>query len=171
MRRLAATLFTVLTLGLLGGAFAQEDTVPIGQGYWAGASTGFPFGLNLHFGAENLIGQGLHLRGNASVGFPSFGVGADVLAGLPIDTGDAPVNIYAGGGAHISFGNPHRDDDVDESFTHFGIGLLVGAEYRLFEAGLPEGGIFLEAGPAVVLGEGRGSGFGFSAKLGFNYHF
>jgi hypothetical protein len=49
------------------------------------------------------------------------------------------------------------------------IDAFVGGEYRLGEIGLPEGGVFLEVGPAVQVVPAFG--FGFIGRLGFNYHF
>ncbi len=166
MRRLFITLLAISTLGL-GGALAQVTAEPFDQevdiepGYWAGVSLGYPFGANFHFGMEDLISQGIDLRATAAVGFGgTFGIGADVLFDLPVDTGTTPLDIYAGGGAHVGFGGE------DSGFM---IGILAGAEYRLVDAGLPEGGVFFEFGPNI--GFGDNDGVGVAAKLGFNYHF
>lgn len=170
MRKFVATLFAVSLLAL-GGALAQvvvESDLDIDDSdYWGGVSFGVPFGVNFHLGLEDLLSEGVDLRANASAGFGGiFGIGADVLFDLPVDTGASPIDIYAGGGLAISFGQIDATPGMD---TAFALGLLVGAEYSLIDAGMPEGGIFAEVGPAI--GFGAGTAIGVNAKLGFNYHF
>jgi hypothetical protein len=173
MRKFFITLLTVSVFGL-GGALAQVTTEPfdddfdVGNEFWGGVSLGVPFGVNFHFGVEDLLAEGVDLRTNLSAGFAGlFGVGADVLFDLPIDTADTPIDVYAGGGLAVAFGNIDRT--TPEMETAFGLGLMVGGEYRLIDAGLPEGGIFAELGPAI--GFGAGPAVTVNAKLGFNYHF
>ncbi|HEX7040106.1 MAG TPA: hypothetical protein VF202_08350, partial [Trueperaceae bacterium] len=48
------------------------------------------------------------------------------------------------------------------------VNAFAGGEFSLSQAGLPEGGIFLEAGPSLGFSPFV---FGVTAKLGFNYHF
>ncbi|MEX2535380.1 MAG: hypothetical protein WD273_07220 [Trueperaceae bacterium] len=170
MRKLIVSLLAVSVLGL-GSALAQVVTtdadLDVGDQYWAGVSFGYPFGVNFHFGGEDMLSQGIDLRGNITAGFGGvFGVGADVLVDLPVDTGATPVDVYAGGGLSVAFGEIDNTPGMD---TAFGIGLMFGGEYRLVDAGLPEGGVFAEVGPSINLG--AGSPFGVNAKLGFNYHF
>ena len=170
MRKFIVSLLAISVLGL-GGAFAQIVTTDadadLDDQYWAGVSFGYPFGVNFHFGAEDMLSEGIDFRGNVTAGFNGvFGVGADVLVDLPVDTGTTPVDVYAGGGLSVAFGDMDADGAMD---TAFGIGLMFGGEYRLVDAGLPEGGVFAEVGPSINLG--AGSPFGVNAKLGFNYHF
>ena len=170
MRKFIVSLLAISVLGF-GAAFAQivstDADVDVGDQYWAGASFGYPFGVNFHFGAEDLFSEGMDLRGNVTAGFGgAFGVGADVLFDLPVETGATPVDVYAGGGLSVLFGDIDADDDMD---TAFGVGFMFGGEYRLADAGFPEGGVFAEVGPALNFG--AGNMFGVNAKIGFNYHF
>lgn len=159
MRKLLISLFAVAALGT-GVSFAQS-------GYWAGVSAGWP-GAVLHFGVENAF-AGLDVRANVGyqyVGVAGFGLGADVLYGLNVDTGTLPLETYVGGGLQFGIGGGGS----------LGIGAFGGIEYRLGEVGLPEGGVFLEVGPTVGynLNPAPGAssfGFGFAGRLGFNYHF
>jgi hypothetical protein len=149
MRKLLISLLAVATLGS-GAALAQ--------GTWAGVSVGWP-GAALHFGVENVIGQG-DVRANLGYTYiGGFSFGADALFPLQVDTGDVNLGVYAGGGVAFGFG---------VGFSA-GINLLVGGEYRLVDAGLPEGGVFFEAGPTIAFAPGFG--FGVAGRLGFNYHF
>ena len=163
MRKLIATLLALTVLGL-GSGLAQDafdDDVNLEGDTWVGISTGFPFGVNLHFGFEDMIGEGIDLRANAALGLGSqFGLGADVLADLPIDMDNPALGIYAGGGPNFSFvaGN-----------AVVSLGLLVGGEFRLGDAGLPEGGIFAEVGPTLTFVPAFVPNA--NAKFGFNYHF
>jgi hypothetical protein len=163
MRRLIASLFAIAALGF-GAAFAQDafgPTVALSPDYYAGASVGagLPGGasFNLHFGMSNLFAQGVGARFSAGIA-GGFALGADVIANLPVNTGDAPLGIYAGGGLGLAF----------RSETRIGVGIFAGGEYRLVNAGMPEGGIFFEMGPAFSL---SGHGATFNLKGGFNYHF
>ncbi len=157
MRKLLISLIAIAALGT-GGAFAQS-------GFWAGLSGGYP-GAQVHFGVENAF-AGLDLRTNLGYGFfgaRGIGFGVDVLYGLDVDTGVTPIDVYVGGGPNFSIG--------DGAFG-FSIDAFVGGEYRLGEIGLPEGGVFLEVGPAIRLlgADGFALGFDFIGRLGFNYHF
>ena len=103
MRKLLISLFAVAALGT-GAAFAQS-------GYWAGVSAGWP-GAVVHFGVENVF-AGLDVRANVGyqyVGVAGFGLGADVLYGLELDTGALPLDTYVGGGLQfaIAGGGTHR---------------------------------------------------------------
>ncbi|TVR95452.1 MAG: hypothetical protein EA416_02020 [Trueperaceae bacterium] len=153
MRKLLISLIAIAALGT-GGAFAQS-------GFWAGLSGGYP-GAQVHFGVENAF-AGLDVRGNLGYAFFAgnvFGFGVDVMYGLDVDTGMTPIDVYVGGGPNFSFGAGNLGLSID---------AFVGGEYRLGEIGLPEGGVFLEVGPAIqIVDEFR---FGFIGRLGFNYHF
>ncbi len=157
MRKLLISLIMIAALGA-GGAFAQT-------GYWAGVSGGYPT-AQVHFGVENVL-AGLDVRGNLSFGYFGFlEVGASVLYDLGLDTGDVPINVYVGGGPSVGLAFAGAFVATVE--------LLAGAEYRLSDVGLPQGGVFLELGPAYryvgVAGFGFG-GFGANGRLGFNWHF
>jgi hypothetical protein len=152
MRKLLVSLIAVAALGT-GAAFAQG-------GYWAGVSAGFP-GAALHFGIDD-VAPALAVRLNAGynyIGTGGFALGVDALYDLPVDLGDAPIAVYAGGGLGIGIG----------AGVALGINLFVGGEFSLAQAGLPEGGVFLEVGPAI--GIIPNFGFGVAGRLGFNYHF
>jgi len=157
MRKLSVLFLAVLLLGT-GAALAQS-------GQWAGVSFGggIPFAgsVNLHFGLNDVIGDNIDVRANGTVSFFGvFGLGADVLIGLPIDTGDLPLEVYAGGGPALAFGGG--------GFAA-GANLLAGAEFRLGDVGLDQGGVFFEAGPGLTFVPVFLASF--VAKLGFNYHF
>lgn len=163
MRKLIATLLALTVLGL-GFGLAQDafdDDVNIEGDYWAGVSTGWPFGVNVHFGLEDMIGDGIDLRANAALGIGSqFGLGVDVLADLPVDLDNPALGIYAGGGPNFG---------VAAGTATVGLGLLVGGEYRLADAGLPEGGVFIEVGPSLTFVPAFIANA--NARFGFNYHF
>ncbi len=147
----------IAALLCFGGAFAQTNL----SGAWAGISFGAP-ATALHFGGEDALADGVDLRGTLGFSYLySSGVyiGADALFNLDMDTGGAPIDTYLGAGAFASVG------------SGFGLGIqgLFGGEYRLVEAGLPEGGIFLELGPDLYLAPGVF--LGLTGRLGFNFHF
>lgn len=151
MRKFLVTLIAVAALGS-GAAFAQ--------GYWAGVSAGFP-GAAVHFGVED-VAPSLAVRINAGynyIGTAGFAVGVDVLYDLPVDMGDAPIDVYAGGGVGLGIGGGFNA----------GVNLFAGGEFSLAQAGMPEGGIFVEVGPAIAIVPGFG--FGVVGRVGFNYHF
>lgn len=157
MRTLLATLLTA-TLLSLGSAFAQDSMM--GSQFWVGVSGGFP-GAAIHFGFEDVT-PGLDLRANvgyAYAGTVGFAVGLDALYALPVDTGTTPIDVYAGGGPGLSVG----------SGLGIALNLFAGVEYRLTDVGLPEGGVFFEAGPALAITPAFA--FGVAARLGFNFHF
>lgn len=156
MRKWMIALLATLMTGA-GAAFAQDLTTP-GQGYWAGASVGYP-GASLHFGVENVI-EDLAVRANLGFNYAAtsgLAAGVDALYTLPIET-EAPVNPYAGGGIAFGFGQTF------DAAIH----VIGGAEFRLVDAGAPEVGIFGEVGPGFSV---TGSGFAFTGRLGANYHF
>lgn len=149
-------IFFLLVMVLGSAGFAQTNL----QGYWAGVSFGVP-ATAFHFGAEDVLGNGGDLRG--TVGFSylySSGIylGGDALFALNMDS-TAPIDPYVGVGAFTSIGGG------------FGLGVqgLIGAEYRLVDAGFPEGGIFFEVGPDLYFAPRVF--LGLTGRLGFNYHF
>jgi hypothetical protein len=157
MRKTLAALLTVALLGL-GSAFAQDGMM--GDQFWIGVSGGFP-GAAVHFGFADLA-DGLDVRANVGfnyAGTTGFAVGVDALYSLPIDTGMSPIDVYVGGGPGLGVGGG----------LALAINVFGGVEYRLSEVGLPEGGVFLEAGPAI--GVLPTFAFGVAARLGFNYYF
>ncbi len=150
MRKFLIALIAVVTLGA-GTAFAQS-------GYWAGFSVGYP-GAALHFGIEDVT-PNLGVRVNAGYNYigSGFALGFDALYDLDVDTGTTPIDVYVGGGLGLGIGA-----GIDVAINAF-----VGGEFRLVDAGLPQGGIFLEAGPSFSLSP---FAFGIIGRLGFNYHF
>lgn len=176
MRKFMITLLAIATLGA-GSAFAQS-------GMWAGVSTGYPFGVAVHFGMEDLLSPGLDLRVSASGQFSGGGIGAfsystfgvmlegDVLYGLDLGA-DPSLNAYVGGGLGLGLLNVSGPSFSDSSLL-WNVHGLFGAEY-LFT---PQWGLFGE----VHLGFGGGSfnyngtpvnvgGFAPALRIGGNYHF
>jgi hypothetical protein len=150
MRKFLIALIAVVTLGA-GAAFAQSN-------YWAGFSVGYP-GAALHFGISD-VAPDLSVRINAGYNYigSGFALGVDALYGLPVDLGTAPIDVYAGGGVGLGIG----------STVDVAIDGVVGGEFSLVDAGLPQGGVFLEVGPSIALSPFK---FGVLGRLGFNYHF
>jgi hypothetical protein len=145
-------LLLLLVLAWAGSALAQDN--------WVGGSFGSP-AVSFHFGVENALGPNADLRGNLGFSYvytSGFYVGADALFDLGVDT-TAPFQVYAGGGPFLALGR----------FSGFGIEGVLGGEYRLVDAGFPEGGVFLELGPAFYIAPF--AGLGVTGRLGFNYHF
>ncbi len=132
---------------------------------WFGVSTGFPLGLNLHYGLNDIIVQDLDLRINGNLFAGSLnplqmvlGIGVDGLYNL--ENPDSPnLGIYLGGGLGtvLFLGSVNGNFGLD-------VHGLAGAEYRFAEYG-----VFGE----VNVGTGFASSYGLSAalRLGFNYHF
>lgn len=152
MRKFLVSLIAVAVLGA-GAAFAQG-------GMWAGVSAGYP-GAALHFGVDD-VAPNLAVRINAGynyIGTGGFAIGADALYDLAVDMGDAPIQVYVGGGVGLGIG----------SGVAVGVNAFVGGEFSLASAGLPQGGVFLEVGPSI--GVIPTFGFGVTGRLGFNYHF
>jgi hypothetical protein len=151
MRRL----WFIVVVMLVGTAFAQ-------QGYWGGVSLGSP-ALGVHFGAEDLLSDGVDVRGTLGFSYlytSGVYLGADALFALDTTTTPTPsVEPYLGAGAFTTIG------------SGFGLGVtgLFGGEYRLDYAGLPEGGLFIEIGPDLYLAPTVF--FGLTGRIGFNYHF
>lgn len=155
MRRLLIVLLAVTTFST-GTAVAQS-------GYWAGFSVGYP-GAALHFGLED-VAPSLAVRVNAGYSYIGnrFALGFDALYDVSVDTGAAPIDVYLGGGLGIGVG---RGSPI------ISVNLLAGGEFRLIDAGLPQGGIYLEVGPSLSFNVPQNrTPFGVVARLGFNYHF
>jgi hypothetical protein len=158
MRTLFFGLLAALVLGG-GAAFAQT-------GFWAGVSGGYP-GAAAHFGVEDVVVENLDARLNLGYAYAAdagFSVGVDALYGLPVDTGDLAIGVYAGGGVGLVVGQA------------VAVKALVGGEYRLGDLGIEQLGIFLEVGPSFGFDidgdeDEDSGGFGFDARVGANYHF
>jgi len=151
MRKLILSLLAVAVLGA-GSAFAQS-------GLWVGVSSGWP-GFAVHLGVEDVIADlDVRVNVNSTYGF-AFGVGADVLYDLDADLGALPLDPYVGGGLNLIF---------VPGAVGVSVGAFGGIEYRLGELGLPEGGVFLEIGPDLLVVPAFV--FGINARLGFNYYF
>lgn len=159
MRKVLVALFTAALL-TGGAAFAQG--MDMGAHYWAGVSAGYP-GVTFHFGVSD-VAPNLSVRANVGYGYggvtgSGFAVGLDGLYNLPVDTGDVPVTVYAGLGPTMVFA----------SDFNIGANVFAGAEYRLGQIGLEQGGVFFEAGPAIYFTPSFQADF--VGRLGFNYHF
>jgi hypothetical protein len=160
MRKLLLAVTAVLVLGL-GAVFAQSPTpATVPSRSWIGFSFGYP-GFSGHFGASNLFGPGISLRGNLGFSYVGYGfsVGADALYTLPVNTGDLPLTVYLGGGPTIFTGGGFA----------VGAELFGGAEYRLGTIGFAPGGVFFELGPSFLFT--RGFSVFPVGRVGFNYHF
>ncbi len=159
--RLALIVLTV-SLSLVGSALAQEAPIvfpePASGPAWVGLSTGFPFGVTFHVGADSLISDNADVRLLGSLYGDEYGLGIDALYGFNI-TDDRTLDLYVGGGPLLSFGNTFA----------IGVNALAGLEYRLNVIGFPSGGVFAEAGP--YLGFGDETFLDVNARFGFNYHF
>ena len=144
------------------GDMMASDLVAFNSSQWIGASTGFPFGLVLHYGINDLIAEDIDLRANLSAlsfgGAFSFAGGADALYNLPIDMEGAPFNIYAGGGITLGYA---LGDDGGLSAGLRGVG---GAEYIVFD---PIGLIAEVRAGVITVSPFFSPGF----FLGANYHF
>lgn len=163
MRKYVIALLAVITLGA-GPAFAQS-------GSWAGASVGYPFGVGVHYGMEDLFAPNLDLRVGARVDFiGAFGItlSGDLLYNL--DLADDPnVNVYTGGGVNAGFVSV-----LGASVFIVDLHGLFGAEYMF----TPQWGAFGEAqlgfgmvGVSGLGGAGTAWGLTYGVRLGANYHF
>ncbi len=158
MRKILIALFAV---AMIGGGSALAQDMGMGTHYWVGLSGGYP-GAEAHFGVRD-VAPNLSVRGNLGFGYFGYGftVGADVLYALPVDTGDVPIEVYAGGGPTAAFGY--------NGGLAFGVNVFGGVEYRLGDVGFEPGGVFFEAGPGIYFTPNFFAGF--IGRLGFNYHF
>ena len=160
MRKLLLTLLATLTL-LGTAALAQDDMM--GSTQWFGASTGFPLGINLHYGMEDLFAPDLDLRVNLSAVtflYSDFSVagGVDLLYQLNWETeDDLPLFVYVGGGLNVgaSLGAT--------TGVAFSVAALGGAEYMITD----ELGVYGE----VRGGVGINPIFQPALFVGVNYHF
>ena len=167
MRKLLVLLVTALLLG--GITFAQDSDASMmddmATSQWVGVSTGFPLGVVLHYGLEDLIAQNIDLRINLSgvtflgLGGPGFSIqgGADALYHIPIDMEGEPFDVYAGGGLNVGFRLG------DEGGFAVGVRGLGGVEYLITN----HIGVFAEA----RVGVGLNPIFRPALALGANYHF
>jgi hypothetical protein len=157
MRKVLIALFAVAMIG--GGSALAQDMM--GTHYWAGVSAGYP-GAEFHFGVSD-VAPSFSVRANLGFGYFGYGftAGVDALYALPVDTGDLPINVYAGGGPTAAFGYTGG--------LAFGLNVFAGAEYRLGQVGFEPGGVFFEAGPGIYFTPNFFAGF--VGRLGFNYHF
>ena len=174
MRRLSVLLLAALLLSV-GTAFAQTDqtvtvagdlTDPVDDTYWIGLSLGFPLGGSVHFGINDLLGNAIDTRFNASFSGSQVAIGANAVFDFAINT-NLPLEVYAAVGPTLVFGDNEDVGDLDNDGSGFGIAALAGAEYRFTNIGFQPGGAFFEIGPFF--------GFDFdsrlAARLGINYHF
>jgi len=161
MRTIFVTLLASLVLG--GAALAQDSG-------WAGVSAGYP-GVSAHVGIADVGLEGLSVRVNLGYDYvepTGLALGADLLYGLPVDTGDIPGALYLGvGGMTIP----------STSFTVHGI---AGVEVALMDLGLnlADVSLFAEGGVNYGIdvydtedGDEGATGVGFLARAGVNYHF
>ena len=156
-------LFALVALGMFSTAFAQNEvTSSVAETqdrYWVGLSTGFPFGVTLHVGADDVLTDSADVRAIGSIFGDRVGLGIDALYGFDNIGETQGLDFYLGAGPLLSIGN----DFV------FGVNALVGLEYRLAPLGFAPGGVFVEAGP--FLGFGDDTFVDVNARIGFNYHF
>lgn len=152
MRKFLLVILATLTLGL-SSAFAQDDMATSGQ--YAGAILGYP--ISGVYGLEDVLGEGIDLRFNASLN-PFFGLGINVGADALIDisslelTNANDILIYGGGGVNAGFlsvGN------AIASVSAFSLGLsgVIGGEYMFDDAF----GLFLETGAGAAFNIGSAS--------------
>ncbi len=144
---------------------APEITQTALETQWFGVSSGFPLGLNLHYGLNDIIVTNLDLRANGTFFAGSLsplqtvlGLGLDGLYNL--DNPDSPnLAVYLGGGlgAVVLLGKINGNFGLD-------VHGLAGAEYRFGGYG-----VFGE----VNVGTGFASTYALGAalRIGFNYHF
>jgi len=147
---------TVLLL-LLGTSSAQS---------WFGVRSGYPLGVTLHYGMQNVLSNGFDLRVSGRVtaggGSARFGVGVDAMTTV---ASEGPFSVYLGAGPAIEFGSGGAWLDVH---------ALFGGEFRFSDLGLAPLGLFLEATLGGSFGLGNGAPAQvptFGAALGVNYHF
>lgn len=183
MRKVIVALIAVVSLGA-GTAFAQS-------GYWAGASTGLPFGITLHFGMEEVFTPELDVRfslqgrsyggrvAGETFSFFVVTVGADALYNLDLDA-DPNLSVYVGGGLSLGLASGSTSpSNVSHGGAAYDIHALAGAEYLV----APNWGIFGEgqlgygvvagaaAAPGGTVVSATDSGATFALRLGVNYHF
>lgn len=183
MRKFLVSLIAVAALGA-GAAFAQG-------GSWVGLSTGYPFGVTLHYGMEDLFSPGMDLRlnlrgdfgggtltGGVTYSVFSVSVGGDLLYGLADLSTDPNLNPYVGGGLTLGFAGGSTSDGVSIGGLAYDIHGLAGAEYLVASSfgifGEVQLGFGQAAAAAVVGGTTVSqavSGLTYALRLGVNYHF
>lgn len=133
---------------------------------WFGVRSGYPLGVTLHYGMQNVLSNGFDLRVSGRVtaggGSARFGVGVDAMTTV---AREGPFSVYLGAGPAIEFGNGGAWLDVH---------ALFGGEFRFSDLGLAPLGLFLEATLGGSFGLGNGAPAQvptFGAALGVNYHF
>ncbi len=168
MRRLSLLMLAALLLST-GTTFAQTDqtvtvagdlTDPVIDSYWIGISLGSPLGGSVHFGINDLLGNAIDTRFNASFSNNQVALGANAIFDFAVDTA-LPLDVYAAAGPTLIFGDTSGGD------SGFGISALAGAEYRFTNIGFQPGGAFFEIGPFI----GFDVDSRLAARLGINYHF
>lgn len=178
MRKLLVIAASIFLL-TAGAAFAQdEDTVDIAPDgdTWIGASTGYPFGLTVHYGLGDALGDGVDLRFNGRFNFSGgltestigFNVGADALFNIPVDAED--IQVYVGAGPSLGFALTTYTAGIDGgSLGGFALGAqgVAGAEYFVD----PQIGIFGELRVGFAYVTGFNFDFAPTLALGANYHF
>lgn len=156
--------FAVISGLFFATAWAQDESpvTPIEMAppeqYWAGVSSGFPFGVTLHLGADDVLANNANVRFIASIFGDAVGLSVDALYGFDL-TDTRRLEVYVGGGPVVSVGNVFA----------LGVNAFAGLESRLSVFGLPEAGPFFEAGPYIGLG--NDTLLDVNARLGVNYHF
>ena len=159
MKTFTGLLLTLLLLSTT--ALGQSRNFPA-QDQWAGVSTGFPLGIVLHYGINDLVAEDFDARFNLSaVTFlgSQFYVsgGADALYVLGLDTDDLPLDVYAGGGLNV------------------GLGIGEGGGFSVGARGI--GGVELAVADQLGVFSELRLGLGFNPifrpelAIGVNYHF
>ena len=161
MRKLLITLVGVLALGF-GAVNAQTIDDTATTDYYAGGSLGLIFTPSVtgsiagQFGIKNVLADNLDARFDLGVLFNGgFNIGANALYNFELD-GDAPLNIYVGGGPRLYFADS----------VLFGLSFRGGAEYPFSEVISGFGELRVDpifgGGGAVTL---------FGLAVGANYNF
>lgn len=145
----------LLLVLVLGSAQAQN---------WVGLRTGYPLGVTVHYGIENMISPSTDGRISANLrvrgGDVDFGVGFDVLETVHVEP---PFQVYLGGGPAVEFGG---------AGALFEVHGLAGGEFFLSDLDLEELSIFAEFSLGGAIGIGRSSQIPtFGGAVGFNYYF
>ena len=150
------SLMTLLAVLCLGSAQAQDN--------WFGLRSGYPLGVTVHYGIENALSNGFDLRISANLRSRGSGIEVGIgVDGMNTVYIERPFEVYIGGGPAIDFGG---------GGALFDIHGLAGAEFRFYDTGLDNLGIFAEIALGAGIGIGRPSQIpSFGAAVGFNWHF